>query len=111
MMKMPKYSVLVATDSGHSGDRTMSFLDVSMIDAAFGARLRNARRKKGLSRQATSDRSGDRVSAEDVRVAEQRPWELPIGKLAAIISALGVEPYMLTESVPVCFSYTHDGTD
>lgn len=81
------------------GGAGLCFLDAAQIDTAFANRLRAIRRDRNQSRHAIAERAG--VSSDVVQLAETRPWDVPLGKLLAIIGAMGIHAYELTESIGV----------
>jgi|GEM_PF-6265868 len=61
-----------------------------LMDTAVGNRARAKRCQKDWSRHQLANKAG--VTAEDIETFERQPWSTPLGVVAAIIRALGVQP-------------------
>lgn len=80
--------------------KSIQFVDAALLyNKMAGTRIRVYRKLKGWSRGELAARVRIPLTAEEVRLAETRPRDMPIGKLAAICDALGKTLYDLTESV------------
>jgi hypothetical protein len=96
----PSGGLLVAAEVLDEAGNTKSIQFVEaelLIDPMVGRRLRFFREQQGLSPLALVEQSNG-FSVEDVHLAEANPGNTPIGKLAAICSALGKTMYDLSES-------------